>query len=134
MFLKKKKLPKNSKLKNPRNIPIDYTISKLHTKFGNRGPYGCRDMMYLISIPVKNKVFFKSPKKPPKNLKFKNPRYIPIDYSIRKLHTKFGEPRPYSYRDPMYRKKKLSVFLKNPKNYKKIRNSKIQETYPQIIS
>ena len=98
-FKKPEKPPKNWKIENPRNIRIDYTTRKLHTKFGNPRPYSYRDMMYR----KKTKCFFKKPEKPPKNWKFENPKNIRIDYTIRKLHTKFGNPRPYSSRDMMYR-------------------------------
>ena len=127
MFFKKsKKPPKNLKFENPRNIPLDYTIRMLHTKFGNRRPYSCRDMMYLRRLAMKNKVFFKKSEKPPKNWKFKNPRIIVIDHTIRKAHTKFRNRRPYSCREMMYRncrekkrKEKIPILDPNMDNFNK---------------
>ena len=34
------------------SICMDYTIKKLHSKFRNRRPYSCLDIMYHISIAL----------------------------------------------------------------------------------
>ena len=63
--------------------------------------YSCQDTIRL-RLNVKNYVFFQKSEKSPKNWKFKKPKNIVIDQTNRKLHTKFGNRRPYSCRDTMY--------------------------------
>merc|ERR1712030_175709 len=77
VFPIQKKTPKNRKFKNPKNIVINQTIRKQHTKFGNPRPNSCRDMMYLIVTLCKKLSVF--PKK-------KNTKKLEIQKSKKYSH------------------------------------------------
>ena len=136
VFWKFENRPKNENFKNQRKICLHNIVSKLHSKVGEAGTCGCRDMMYLSWLPARQKltVFWKF-EKIPKYQNFKNQRKMCPHNIVRKLHAKFGEAGACGCRDMMYlswlpARQKLNVFKKRPMN----EISKIKDKNLHILS
>ena len=56
VFWKFENRPKNENFKTQRKICPHNIVRKLHAKFGEAGACGCRDMMYLSWLPVRQKL------------------------------------------------------------------------------